>query len=164
MDVEKAGAADVGALTDLRLSYLREDGGALNENQTEAIRNALPGYFEKHLGRDLDVYVIRDGQTIVSCAFLLTVEKPMSPAFPNGRTGTVLNVYTLPAFRRRGYAKKIMVALTGGAKRMGLSVVELKATEAGYPLYRATGFSDSPSKYRLMKWTNPDLEQSTPIK
>ena len=122
------------------------------------------GYFEKHLGRDLEVYVIRDGQAIVSCAFLLTVEKPMSPAFPNGCTGAVLNVYTLPAFRRRGYAKMIMAALTGGAKRMGLSVVELKATEAGYPLYRATGFSDSPSKYRLMKWTNPDLAQSTPIK
>ena len=38
------------------------------------------------------------------------------------------------------------------AKEMELSVVELKATEDGYALYRAVGFEDDQSGYRLMKW------------
>ena len=41
----------------------------------------------------------------------LMVEKPLSPMFITGRTGTVLNVYTKPAYRHRGYAKKIMEKL-----------------------------------------------------
>ena len=106
------------------------------------------------MGKDLFVYVIRDGQTIVSCAFLLTVEKPMSPAFINGKTGMVLNVYTCPSYRRKGCAKKIMEALLSEAKKMEISVIELKATEDGYPLYRSVGFVDDGSKYHRMKWKN----------
>jgi predicted acetyltransferase len=82
----------------------------------------------------------------------------MSPAFINGRTGTVLNVYTYPQYRKQGYAKMIMKALLDDAKEMKLSVIELKATEAGYPLYRSVGFTDDVSGYHLMKWKDASLK------
>ena len=154
MTVEKARTKDIEALVKMRLSYLIEDNGSLDAQDLEAIKRELPGYFQAHLGKDLFVYVIRDGQTIVSCAFLLTVEKPMSPAFINGKTGMVLNVYTCPSYRRKGCAKKIMEALLSEAKKMEISVIELKATEDGYPLYRSVGFVDDGSKYHRMKWKN----------
>ena len=106
------------------------------------------------MDKDLFVYVIRENQAIVACAFLLTIEKPMSPSFKNGKTGIVLNVYTCQSYRRRGYAKKIMEILLEEAKRMELSVVELKSTEDGYSLYRSIGFTDDGSRYRMMKWKN----------
>ena len=154
MTVEKARPKDIEALVKMRLSYLIEDNGSLDAQDLEAIKRELPGYFQAHLGKDLFVYVIRDGQTIVSCAFLLTVEKPMSPAFINGRTGMVLNVYTCPSYRRKGCAKLIMEALLSEAKKMEISVIELKATEDGYPLYRSVGFVDDGSRYHRMKWKN----------
>ena len=154
MNVDKAAMSDVTALVDMRLQYLREDHGGLDADLEDAIKGALPGYFRAHLGRDLFAYVIREGRSIVSCAFLLIVEKPMSPAFPNGKTGIVLNVYTRPSHRRRGFAGRIMAALTDAARAMDLSVVELKATQEGYPLYRKAGFHDDPSKYRPMRWEN----------
>ena len=154
MTVEKARTKDIEALVKMRLCYLIEDNGSLDAQDLEAIKRELPGYFQAHLGKDLFVYVIRDGQTIVSCAFLLTVEKPMSPAFINGKTGMVLNVYTCPSYRRKGCAKKIMEALLSEAKKMEISVIELKATEDGYPLYRSVGFVDDGSKYHRMKWKN----------
>ncbi len=154
MYVEKAGKGDIEALVAMRVGYLDEDNGGLDAQDLAAIKRDLPGYFQAHLGRDLFAYVIRDAQTIVSCAFLLIVEKPMSPSFINGRTGTVLNVYTCPARRRRGYARKIMEELLSDAKRMDISVIELKATEDGYPLYRSLGFADDASRYRVMKWKN----------
>ena len=92
MNVEKAVLEDTEALVSLRVSYLTEDRGSLDARDLAAVKRGLPGYFRAHLNRDLFVYVIRDGQTIVSCAFLLIVEKPMSPAFINGRTRMVLNV------------------------------------------------------------------------
>lgn len=154
MNVDKAAMRDATALTDMRLQYLREDMGGLDAEAEAALKRALPGYFRAHLGRDLYAYVIREGRSIVSCALLLIVEKPMSPAFPNGKTGIVLNVYTRPSHRRRGFAGRIMAALTDAARAMDLSVVELKATQEGYPLYRKAGFHDDPSKYRPMRWEN----------
>jgi predicted acetyltransferase len=158
MVVEKANIGDIPDLVQLRLAYLREDNGHLDDDETEVIQKDLPGYFQKHLDRDLFAYVIRENRNIVSCAFLLGVEKPMSPAFLNGLTGIVLNVYTRPSFRRRGYAESIMKTLLAEAKEKELSVVELKATEAGYPLYKKIGFSDDASKYHSMKWTNQSFK------
>jgi GNAT superfamily N-acetyltransferase len=82
------------------------------------------------------------------------VEKPVSPSFMSGRTGIVLNVYTRPECRRRGYAKLIMETLLSDANELGLSVVELKATDDGRPLYLSVGFADDESKYHRMKWPN----------
>ena len=155
MNVERARASDTDALVRLRLAYLREDNGVLSAEDADAVRQGLPGYFRAHLEKDLLVFVAREEGEIVSCAFLLLVEKPMSPAFINGKTGIVLNVYTQPAFRHRGYAKEVMARLIEEARAQGLYVLELKATEEGYPLYRSVGFAEDESKYRPMRLRNP---------
>ena len=152
MGVERANIADADELVELRVAYLTEDNGVLDEGDEVAIRDGLPGYFGAHLGHDLHAYVVREGGRIASCAFLIVVEKPMSPAFINGMTGIVLNVYTRPDCRRRGYAKRVMEALLAGAEALDLSVVELQATDDGYPLYLSVGFLDDESKYHRMKW------------
>lgn len=155
MEVKKAGAEDVAALVQLRLAYLREDSGEMDGDTAAALRARLPGYFREALNRTLFADLLWDGDAAVACAFLLVVLKPMSPAFPNGRTGTVLNVYTHPAFRRKGYGRAVMEALLRDAEAMELSAVELKATADGYPLYRALEFEEDSGKYRPMRWTGP---------
>ncbi len=155
---EKAGIPDIAELTDLRLSYLNEDFGMLTPEDMKMIRQRLPEYFRRHLNNDLFCYVIREQEEIVSCAFLLVTEKPMSPSFMNGKTGTVLNVCTKPDFRHRGFAKEIMRALLADADEMELSVIELKATEAGERLYREAGFEDDSSHYRHMHRRNRNTE------
>ncbi len=106
MKVEKAGIEDIDPLVELRLEYLIEDNGSIDKNDTEKIREALPDYYRNHLNKDLYAYVIWEEKTIVSCAFLLVIEKPMSPAFINGKTGTVLNVFTRESCSRKGYARR----------------------------------------------------------
>ena len=154
MIVENAAISDIAPLTELRLAYLKEDYGKLSEDDIKTIRRDLPNYFKKHLNQNIFCYLIRDQEEIVACAFLLVVEKPISPAFITGRTGTVLNVYTNPAYRHRGYAKEIMNKLLLDATEKNLSVVELKSTEEGYRLYKSVGFTDEVSKYHYMKWYN----------
>ena len=154
MNVERAGVDDIDALVKLRLDYLCEDHGSLSEDDRTVIRRDLPGYFQAHLEKDLFVYVIREGHAIVSCAFLLIIEKPMSPSFINGKTGTVLNVYTCPSARRKGYAGAVMRTIISDAKEKDLSVIELKSTEDGYRLYRSVGFTDDRSRYHMMNWKN----------
>ena len=149
MIFEKATIKDINGLTDLRLAYLQEDLGVITDK--ELIQESLPGYYEKHLNKNLMVYVARDDEDIVSCAFLLIVEKPMSPSFITGKTGTVLNVYTKPEYRNKGYAKKLMTMMLEDATAQDVSVIELKSTEDGYSLYKSVGFEDVVVKYHNMK-------------
>lgn len=93
-------------LTELRIAYLQEDLGEIGDADLKLIESLLPGYYEKHLNKDLMVYVARNEKDIVSCAFLLIVEKPMSPSFITGKTGTVLNVYTKPEYRKKDMLRK----------------------------------------------------------
>ena len=151
MIFDKATKKDIGKLTELRISYLQEDLGVVSNKNLELMQATLPSYYEKHLNKDLIVYVARDEMDIVSCAFLLIVEKPMSPSFITGKTGTVLNVYTKSEYRKRGYAKKLITMMLKDAKVEGVSVIELKATEDGYSLYKLVGFEDVVAKYHNMK-------------
>ena len=151
MIFNKATIKDIGVLTDLRIAYLQEDLGAISGKDLELMKAILPSYYEKHLNKDLIVYVARDEMDIVSCAFLLIVEKPMSPSFITGKTGTVLNVYTKPEYRKKGYAKKLIIMMLEDANAEGVSIIELKATEDGYSLYKSVGFEDVVDKYHNMK-------------
>ena len=121
---------DIEQLTTLRIAYLAEDHGELKEKDLEILKRDLPDYFMRNLNKTIFGYVARDEREIIACALLLVIEKPMSPAFITGRTGTVLNVYTKPEYRHNGHARKVMNMLMQDVSDMGLSVVELKATEA----------------------------------
>ena len=151
MIFDKATIEDIGVLTDLRIAYLKEDLGAISSKDLELMQATLLSYYEKHLNKDLMAYVARDEMDIVSCAFLLIVEKPMSPSFITGKTGPVLNVYTKPDYKKKGYAKKLMTMMLEDAKTEGVSIIELKATEDGYSLYKSVGFEDVVAKYHNMK-------------
>ena len=152
MTVELAHAPDIDALVELRLAFLEADHGPLGADAAAALADALPAYYRAHLDRDLFCYVTRTGDGIAACAFLLVVEKPPSPAFMTGRTGTVLNVYTRPEYRRRGIARRVMQRLIEDARAMDICTMNLRATDAGYPLYRSVGFVDDVNKYHSMKW------------
>ncbi len=138
-------------LTELRIAYLQENLGETEDADLKLIESLLPSYYEKHLNKDLMVYVVHNEKDIVSCAFLLIVENPMSPSFITGKTGTVLNVYTKPEYRKKGYAKKLMNMMLEDAKAENGSNIELKATEDGYSLYRSVGFEDVVARYRNMR-------------
>lgn len=120
MVYDKALTDDIEQLTELRIAYLTEDNGELKEKDSESIRRNLPAYFMRNLNKTIFAYVARNETEIIACALLLVVEKPMSPAFITGKTGTVLNVYTKLKYRHNGYARKLMNMLMDDALDMKL--------------------------------------------
>lgn len=148
---EKSDIGDLEQLVELRTAYLFEDHGTIPKEQLAEISEKLPDYFRRHLNKDCFVYSAKNESEIISCCFLLVTEKPSNPSFINGIVGTVMNVYTKPQYRRKGLAGKLLKMLLEDSEKMGLDFVELKATDAGYSLYRSLGFEDSVSKYHNMK-------------
>jgi ribosomal protein S18 acetylase RimI-like enzyme len=59
---------------------------------------------------------------------------------PIGRRGYVLNVYTDPAYRGRGLARKLVDRTLEHARAQGLYVVSLHASEMGRSIYESLGF------------------------
>lgn len=148
----KADKTDISSLVEIRIAYLREDYGTLDQITEQKIRDVLPEYFEKHLNLDLFAYAAKDNNTIVASAFLLVVEKPANPNFIMGKTGTVLNVFTHKHYRRNGISRQLLNLMLDDAKALKLDFIELKATDAGYNLYKSMGFKDTCSNYKNMKY------------
>ena len=144
-------AKDISGLTDIRMKYLREDFPFMTDAEAEHIREGLPRYYEKHLNVDFFAYIAEDDGRIIGSAFLTVTELPPNPSFPNGKVGTVLNVFTEAGHRRQGIATALMELLISDARDMGLHHIELKATKDGLPLYRKLGFVTEKNAYTAMK-------------
>ena len=163
MIFEKANENDIEALTELRIEFLTEDYGEISADKLSRISANLPPYFRGHLNKDLFVYVCRNKGLIAGCCFLYISEKPSNPSFISGKTGTVLNVYTRPEYRKKGIARELMKMLITESEQMRLDFIELQATDNGYHLYKSLGFEDAVSKYHSMKYVtdhnNADKKQ-----
>jgi GNAT superfamily N-acetyltransferase len=65
---------------------------------------------------------------------------PANPKDPCTERAVILNVYTEPEFRKRGIARKIMLAILAWVEERGLRAVNLHASAEGRNLYEKLGF------------------------
>jgi GNAT superfamily N-acetyltransferase len=65
---------------------------------------------------------------------------PASPKDLCTQRAVVLNVYTEPAFRKRGVARQIMLTILEWLKEQGFRAANLHASDEGRPLYEKLGF------------------------
>ncbi len=147
----KAQPSDMEKILGLRMGYLYETHPEMEKETEELIRAQIPGYFQEHLNRDVVVYLAEDDGKAAGCVFLVLINKPASPLFVTGKTGTLMNVFTLPEYRRRGVAETLVRMAVEDGKRWDLSYIELRSTKCGYPLYKKSGFTEDKSIYMAMK-------------
>ena len=70
---------------------------------------------------------------------------PPGPQYAGDRLAFVYNVYTEPAHRRRGLARRIMEAIHHWCRDAGITSMALNASRDGQPLYESMGYVESPS-------------------
>ena len=141
---------DIDNLVKLRLEYVKADYGEIDAEKEETLRAQLNEYFPAHLGKDIFGFLCFDGKKAVSMVILYIMDKPAFVTTLSGRTGTLLSVVTLPEYRRKGIAGKLVKMALEKAKQLGAEFVELQATADGAPLYKGIGFKDKESHYTPM--------------
>lgn len=57
--------------------------------------------------------------------------------------GYLLNVYTEPAFRRRGLARQLVQVALDHCRERGITIATLHASDEGRPLYESMGFKQT---------------------
>lgn len=157
MVIRKAAFADIDTLIRLRIGYLAEDIGLSREEET-TIKSQLVTYFTKHIGDDFIAVLAETDGKAVSTAFLVINELPANPHFLSGKTATILNVYTVPEYRRLGIATRVLRHIIDIARQQNVSLIDLNASAAGKPLYNMLGFkeSEAPSSHVPMRMTLPE--------
>jgi len=124
----------------------------LNETEIKQIKNSLDKYFNEHINQNDFIGMVAEyNGNIASVVYLIITDKPANPNFIDGKTGTIMNVFTYPEYRRKGLAKKIIKEIIKQAKEKGVGYIDLMATEAGYDLYKRLGFNDSKDKGMWLK-------------
>ncbi len=142
---------DIGELVRMRIAYMKDDFGSVSDNERQCMETQLPDYFERKLGTELVAFVAKDGERIVSVAYLHIIEMPANSILLNGLYGEVLSVYTEPEYRGRGLCSTLMRNLVEYGKKRGLGRIDLSATDEGYPIYAKIGFKDKEHRYRDMR-------------
>jgi GNAT superfamily N-acetyltransferase len=98
------------------------------------LRHALPSKI--YLGW---MAVTSDGE-VVGGAGLIVIPWPPGPISMDPRCGFVFNVYTNPAHRKQGLARRLMDAVHDYCRAEGIERIVLNASTFGESLYRSMGY------------------------
>lgn len=148
----KATKEDIKELVRLRIAYMEDDFGSVSDKEKECMEKQLPDYFTRKLGDELVAFIVREEKRIVSVAYLHIIEMPASTVVLSGLVGEVLNVYTEPEYRGKGFSTQLIKNLLEYAKKRELSRVDLSATKEGYSIYKKVGFIDKDHRYTEMRY------------
>ena len=142
--------ADIDTLVKLRFDYISTEIELSAEDKVK-LEPKLREYFKKYVPEEnFTAYAMEIDGEIVSVAFLIIDEKPPGLNNLNGRYGTVMNVFTYPEHRGKGYATNVMNNLIIGADNIFVSVLDLYSTKAGKRLYEKLGFNEV--EYSAMRY------------
>jgi len=136
----EATLADLPAIIRHRRGMFREMGFV-----EEAALDAMEATSSPFIGAALEDgsyrgWLIEAEGRVVSGGGLVVVGYPSAPQDPSTRRVWLLNMYTEPEHRGRGFARAIVEAMVGWCREQGFGWVSLHASDAGRHLYEALGF------------------------
>ena len=143
MELRRVSADDAAVLTELRIKMRRERESVPAPEDMHSFEKANFDFFTSALadGSYIGFIALEEGK-VAGTGGICLHNHPPSYGVPNGKSACLLNMYTLPEFRKKGVAGKILAALIDSAREAGCCKVFLNASDMGKPLYQKFGFSD----------------------
>ncbi len=141
MNIRHATIEDMDSLLQLRFAFLEEFRN-VSQKTEEKLKPALEDFFTANLGGENFAALMGFiGDKPICTAFFTVAAMPPNDQYPNGRVAYVSNVYTVPEYRKKGYARHLMEKLVQTAYEMDVTAINLNASTAGRPLYEKLDFA-----------------------
>jgi GNAT superfamily N-acetyltransferase len=141
----KANVDDAETLALLRIKFIMEFAGEQPEEDQNNLKIVLTDYFRTATAQNQCInYIARSANEIAGTGGLIYRIQPGNFKNPTGRSGYIMNMFTLPRFRKKGICTSILNKLIDDAHAEGVILFELHATEAGRPIYLSNGFKLHP--------------------
>jgi len=151
LEFRRATLGDVPRLVDLRLEFMRivKDAGIEDE---AGWRDELARRFAGDLASGLlVVWVCVDAGSIVATGGIGFRRRGsrVRPVASAGPTAEILNMFTLPAYRRRGIGAELLGRCLADGRARGVARFRLQPTDDGRRLYERAGFRELGSEMEL---------------
>jgi len=141
---------DIDEIIGLRVALLKEVGEIQSEQDAEHVVNDTRKYLEETLpNNEFISYIAKSNGKVVSISGAVLFKRPPYLDNLKGIEAYVLNMYTLPQFRGKGLAKKLLEECIKYCKQKEVKRVWLHASEGGKSLYEKIGFTFKNSEMEL---------------
>ena len=140
--IRRATAADLSTIVRHRMGMFAEmgigdpglSGAYVPEFEQFAARALAEGSLQAWLAETEAGAVVAGGAVFI-------VPWPANPKARKQKRAFLLNVFTEPDQRRRGFARQVVQTMLDWCRGQGFESVFLHASDAGRPLYRSMGFA-----------------------
>ncbi len=150
-EVRRATLHDVEALVQLRLALCKELEGIEEGPALQALEGVTRRYLETKLASgEFRAWLAVEAGEIVSMSGLPLFERPPTAGNMAGLDAYIMNMYTVPAWRRKGLATVLLREMIAFVKGTEARRIWLHASEAGRPVYAAVGFVPKTSMMDLV--------------
>lgn len=140
---------DADAFCALRTALLCELGEAGDGADARAFAAATREYYLSNLGKGLFCFGVFADGTLAAAGALCLFSRLPYPENLSGSEGYILSVYTLPRFRRRGFADGLVDAMIRFAEKQGVGRLWTGSSDAGRAVYQKAGFAEKGGEMEL---------------
>lgn len=137
----KATVEDAKTLVEYRVRFAIELKGERPSEVVNELKQQLTDYFLKATADCTCIsFIAKSGNTIAGIGSVHIREMPGNFKNPSGKWGYIMNMYTVPEFRKQGICTAILKLLIDEGKKAGVTAFELHATDSGEKVYLKNGF------------------------
>lgn len=146
--LRKAVFSDLNLFMEIRLEVLNAVFDNPSETELKTIAAETQAYYENTA--DHDTFFAFDGDEFAACGSICYYQVLPVCRNSSGHKAFIMNMYTRPAYRRRGISCLILEHLIEEAKSRGIHYIHLDASEAGSHVYSKYGFIRSQDEMYLV--------------
>jgi len=139
--IREAGIADLPHLLHQRRAMF-EDMGLGDAASLDRVDQASKDYFTQALQQGTYKGWLAEAtdHTVIGGGGIVVASWPGFPGEDLAQRAWILNMYTEPAARRLGVAKRLLQVMIEWCRERGFGTVSLHASAAGRPIYESVGF------------------------
>ena len=142
---------DIDNLVLLRIIFLQEAEEVEPSSPIEELKKSLYNYFKEKIPNKLFVsWLAEDEGKIIATSGLSFHVVPPSYENPSGEEAYLMNMYTLPEYRKQGIGGNLLDKTVNEAKKRGTRKIRLHTTDIGKPLYEKQAFVETKSELVLL--------------
>ncbi len=124
----------------LRTELFEELGEVGKSDDISELKTATKQYYLTHINKDLFCWGIFQNEKLAAIGSLCLFTRIPYKENLSGTEGYVLNIYTSPQFRERGFANKILDNIIDYSQKNNIKRLWLNSSEKGEKIYSKRGF------------------------
>lgn len=137
----KASHNDIQTLVENRILFAIELTGEQTREEINNLKIQMTDYFSRAIAENKCISIIAKCDGVIAGIGSVQIrEQPGNFKNPSGKWGYIMNMYTVPSFRRKGICKGILNELVAEAAQFDITAFELHATKEGELVYKQNGF------------------------